>query len=141
MTITDMPVTLGAAGLLGLYYVFLSARVVMARGKSKISLGDGSSGPVAIGQEGEASALMIASRVHGNFIEYVPLALILMGGIESAGASHSFVLLLAILLIGGRVLHPFGMTRRVPNPFRAGGVILTWASILLASLDALRIAF
>jgi uncharacterized membrane protein YecN with MAPEG domain len=84
--------------------------------------------------------LLIACRAHGNFIEYVPFALILMAGIESAGASHLFLLLLALFLIVGRILHPLGMTRPVPNPFRAGGTVLTWATILLASLDALRIA-
>jgi uncharacterized membrane protein YecN with MAPEG domain len=140
MTITDMPVTLGTGGLLGLYYIYLSARVVLARGKSKISLGDGSTGSVPIGKESEASALMVACRVHSNFIEYVPLALILMGGIESAGASHLFLQLLALLLIAGRIAHPLGMTRPVPNPFRAGGIILTMLTIILASLDALRIA-
>jgi uncharacterized membrane protein YecN with MAPEG domain len=140
MTITDMPVTLGAGGILGLYYIYLSARVVMARGSSKISLGDGGTGAVVAGKESEAAALLIACRAHGNFIEYVPFALILMAGIESAGASHLFLLLLALFLIVGRILHPLGMTRPVPNPFRAGGTVLTWATILLASLDALRIA-
>jgi uncharacterized membrane protein YecN with MAPEG domain len=140
MTITDMPVTLGTAGLLGLYYIYLTARVVMARRDSRISIGDGSVGAVPAGKEDEAAALTIACRTHSNFIEYVPFALILMGGIESAGASHFFLLLLALLLIAGRILHPLGMTRPVPNPFRAGGAILTWATILLASLDALRIA-
>jgi uncharacterized membrane protein YecN with MAPEG domain len=112
----------------------------MARRDSRISIGDGSVGAVPAGKEDEAAALTIACRTHSNFIEYVPFALILMGGIESAGASHFFLLLLALLLIAGRILHPLGMTRPVPNPFRAGGAILTWATILLASLDALRIA-
>jgi uncharacterized membrane protein YecN with MAPEG domain len=140
MTITDMPVTLATAGLLGLYYMYLSARVVMARGSSKVSLGDGSTGSVQAGKETEAAALMVACRAHGNFMEYVPLALILMGGIESAGASHFFLLLLALLLIVGRILHPLGLSRVAPNPFRAGGAALTWLTIILASLDALRIA-
>jgi len=141
MTITDMPVTLGTAGILGLFYVYLSLRVVLARGKSKVSLGDGSAGSVAAGKESEASALMIACRAHGNFIEYVPFALILMGGIEAAGASRLFLQILALLLIAGRILHPLGLSRPIPNPFRAGGTILTWLTVSLASLDALRIAF
>jgi len=47
---------------------------------------------------------------------------------------------LAVLLIAGRIAHPVGMARKAPNPFRAGGAILTWVVITLASLDALRIA-
>jgi uncharacterized membrane protein YecN with MAPEG domain len=140
MTITDMPVTLGTAGLLGLYYIYLTARVVMARRSGGISLGDGSAGSAPPGKETAAAALMVACRSHGNFIEYVPFALILMGGLESAGASHLFLQLLALMLIVGRILHPLGMARPVPNPFRAGGAALTWLTIVLASLDALRIA-
>jgi len=140
MTVTDMPVTLGAAGILGLFYVYLSLRVVLARRDSKISLGHDGAGSVSAGKEPEAPALFVAARVHGNFSEYVPLALILMGGIESAGAGHHFLQFLALLLIVGRILHPLGLSRAAPNPFRAGGAVLTWLTIILASLDALRIA-
>ncbi len=140
MTITDIPVTLGTAGILGLLYIYLSARVTMARAKTSVSVGDGSQGAVLLGNEADASPLQIACRSHANFAEYVPLALILLGGIEAAGASHGFCLLLALLLIAGRIAHPVGMARKAPNPFRAGGAILTWVVITLASLDALRIA-
>jgi len=136
---TIMPVTLAAAGILGLMYLYLSARVVMARGSSKITIGDGAVGNVTMGNEAEASRLQVACRVHANFSEYVPVALVLMGGIEMAGASHWFMMLLAIVLIAGRVAHPVGMYRKVPNPFRAGGAVATWVVIGLASLDALRI--
>lgn len=136
---TIMPVTLATAGILGLLYVYLSVRVTMARAGSKISLGEGSQGAVALGKESEASKLQIACRSHANFAEYVPLALLLMGGIEMAGASHWFLMLLALLLIAARVAHPLGMSRPAPNPFRAGGAAVTWAVIVLASLDAIRI--
>ena len=115
---TIMPVTLATAGILGLLYVYLSVRVTMARAGSKISLGEGSQGAVALGKEAEASKLQIACRSHANFAEYVPLAL---------------------LLIAARVAHPLGMSRPAPNPFRAGGAAVTWAVIVLASLDAIRI--
>jgi uncharacterized membrane protein YecN with MAPEG domain len=133
---TIMPVTLGTAGILGLLYMYLSARVVMARASSKIMIGDGAQAEAAP----EAAKLQVACRAHGNFAEYVPLALILMGGIEMAGASHWFLMLLAILLIASRVAHPIGMSRPAPNPFRAGGAAATWVVIVLESLDALRIA-
>jgi uncharacterized membrane protein YecN with MAPEG domain len=110
------------------------------RWDTKVSVGDASPAPVEFGKEGEASKLRIAIRSHANFAEYVPIALILLGGIEAAGASHWFCLLLAALLIASRAMHPIGMSRKAPNPFRAGGAILIWVMILLASLDALLIA-
>jgi len=136
---TIIPVTLTTAGLLGLLYVFLSVRVTLARRDSRISIGEGSQGSVALGKETEASQLQVACRAHANFAEYVPLALILMGGIEMSGASHWFLMLLALVLIAGRVAHPMGMARPAPNPFRAGGALATWVVIALAGLDAVRI--
>jgi len=70
----------------------------------------------------------------------VPIALILLGGIETAGAAHWLVVLLAVLLVAARVAHPVGMMRPTPNLFRAGGALLTWLVIGVAALDALFIA-
>jgi uncharacterized membrane protein YecN with MAPEG domain len=137
---TDIPVALATAGILGLLFVYLSVRVTMARAKTKISVGDDAQGTVMLGREADATPLQIACRAQANFAEYVPIALILLGGIESAGASHGFCLFLALMLIAARIAHPIGMTRKAPNPFRAGGALLTWVMIVLAGLDALRIA-
>ncbi|HQT64484.1 MAG: hypothetical protein B7Z75_02825 [Acidocella sp. 20-57-95] len=134
---TTIPVTLASAGILGLLYLVLSARVVMARGKYKIGLGDNAAASVALGKEHEASPLHVAVRTHANFAENVPLALVLLGGIEAAGAAHWVVELLAVLLVAGRISHPFGMLRPAPNPFRAGGAMLTWVMIGWASIEAL----
>jgi uncharacterized membrane protein YecN with MAPEG domain len=137
---TDIPVTLATAGILGLLFVYLSVRVTMVRARTKISVGEDAKGTILLGDEAAASPLQIACRSQANFAEYVPIALILLGGLESAGASHLFCQLLALLLIAGRVAHPIGMVRKAPNPFRAGGALLTWVMIALAALDALRIA-
>ncbi len=127
------PITLGTAGLLGLIYLALTTAVVRGRFTSKVMLGDGAGTP---GGEG----LHVAVRAHGNFAEYVPLALILLGGIEAAGAPRWLVLLLAAMLIIGRLAHPFGLSRPAPNPLRAGGAMLTWIMIGIASITALVIA-
>jgi uncharacterized membrane protein YecN with MAPEG domain len=58
------------AGLLALILVVLSARVIRGRVTDKISLGDGG---------GTFSTRLVA---HGNLIEFVPLALILIGLLE-----------------------------------------------------------
>jgi len=127
------PITLATAGILGLIYLSLTIGVVRGRFKSKVMLGDGSGKP---GGDG----LYVAVRAHGNFAEYVPLALILLGGIEMAGAPRWLCLVLAAMLVVGRLLHPLGLTRPAPNPFRAGGAMLTWIMIGVASLTALVIA-
>jgi uncharacterized membrane protein YecN with MAPEG domain len=140
MNMIAFPVTLAAAGILGLIYVALSLNVSLRRFSSKVSLGDGGGESVKVGKEAEAPKLQIACRIHANFAEYVPIALILLGGIEAAGAARWLVELLAVLLVVARIAHPIGMTRPVPNIFRAGGALLTWLVIGWAALDALFIA-
>ncbi len=127
----NLPITAITAAILGLIYLALSARVIQARGSNKVSLGDGG-GTLLAGQE-HTAPLMVAARSHANFAEYVPLCLILIGLVEMDGSRKWFVALLGILLIVGRVLHPLGMGRKIPNPYRAGGIVLTFTVVLLAS--------
>lgn len=130
---TPLPVTMVAAALLGLIGVILSARVIQLRGASGVSLLGGGASSYAAGEESTAPPLVIAQRTHANFFEYAPFGLILIGLTETAGAPRLVCVGLAALLVIGRALHPFGMPRRIPNPYRAGGMILTLASIILAS--------
>ena len=130
-----LPVTSVTAAIMGLVYLVLSFRVIQARGSNKVSLGDGG-GSVASGQE-HTVPLMVIARTHANFAEYVPICLILIGLVEADGTKRWYVLLLAALLVIGRVLHPLGMGRKVPNPYRAGGIVLTFSTILLCSLTLL----
>jgi uncharacterized membrane protein YecN with MAPEG domain len=127
-----IPITLGAAGLLGLIYAALTCRVFVARYRSRIMLGDGT-GP---GDE----KLLIAVRTHANFAEYVPLILLLLGAAELQHASRPLLIALASALILGRLLHPIGMALPAPNLFRAGGATLTLAVLVIASLTAVALA-
>jgi uncharacterized membrane protein YecN with MAPEG domain len=131
--LTLIPVTLATAGILGLIYVVLSARVVMARRDTKVEIGDGGGKP-------ETAGLQVRVRSHANFAEYVPIALLLLGGCELAGGAHWLMVFLAIMLIAGRILHPLGMSKPAPNGYRAGGAMLTWVMIVIASLEALKLA-
>jgi uncharacterized membrane protein YecN with MAPEG domain len=135
---TKIPIALGTAGFLAILYVVLSVRVVLARWNSKVSIGEGTTEAVAFGKENEEiSPLRAAIRSHANFAEYVPIALILLAGIEAAGASHALCLILAIMLIAARIAHPIGMARKAPNPFRGGGLALTLLMIGIAGLVAI----
>jgi uncharacterized membrane protein YecN with MAPEG domain len=89
----SFPVTMLYAALLGILLVMLSWGVSKVRLRERISLG-----------AGDVSDLESAIRAHGNFIEYVPFALILLMLAESAatpswllhtlglfGSNHRFV--------------------------------------------------
>jgi uncharacterized membrane protein YecN with MAPEG domain len=92
---------------------------------------------VPFGKEAEVSRLRVDIRSHANFAEYVPISLILLAGIEAAGANRTLCLMLAVMLILSRFMHPIGMARKAPNPLRAGGAILAWLMILGAAVTAL----
>jgi uncharacterized membrane protein YecN with MAPEG domain len=127
-----MKLTILTAAILGLIYMVLTARVAAARIKGRVMLGDG-----APASSGQPSDLLKAIRAHGNFAEYVPLALILLAAVEAVHAPHILCLVLAAMLVLGRVLHPIGMALPAPNFFRAAGAMLTWVMIAVASLTAL----
>ena len=129
---TPLPVTIFSSGILGILYVVLSVLVTVARARTKVMIGDGAS-------TAGAESLLVAVRVQGNFAEYVPLSLILLGGIEYAGASRHLCEAFAALLVLSRCMHAYGMHRPAPNVFRAGGAMLSWLVILGLSIEALII--
>jgi uncharacterized membrane protein YecN with MAPEG domain len=121
------PATLLTAGALGLVLLVLSYRVVQMRLSGKISIGDG-------GNE----ALSLRIRAHGNFAEYVPLALLLMLLVEAASAGTPGALyIIGGLLVLARVLHAWGLALDSPNKPRIFGMVLTFSVILLLSLWAM----
>jgi uncharacterized membrane protein YecN with MAPEG domain len=126
-------ITLLTAGILGVIYTALSIHVSMQRGASKVSIGDGST-------TAGAEKLLVAIRMHGNFSEYVPLALILLGGIEFAGAAPWLVTIFAVVLVAGRISHALGMRQPNNTSLRAAGSLLTYVTILGTSLTALALA-
>lgn len=127
----DIPITLGAAGILGLIFLVLTFRVVRLRVTGRVMLGEVSE---------KVPAMQATVRAHANFAEYVPLALLLIGGLEVSHAPRALLLGLAGALIFARVIHPIGMGLPAPNMFRAGGAMLTWAMIGIASIVAVVIA-
>ncbi|MBL8644529.1 MAG: MAPEG family protein [Rhodospirillaceae bacterium] len=128
MTIV-LPVTLATAGVLSLIYIGLALRIIQARFKYRVSLGDA----------GNAD-LQARIRSHGNFGEYVPLLLIFLGLLELAGTDKTVLAVCAGLLVLFRVLHFVGIPRRSPNPFRFIGTVGTFVLIITASVYALRLA-
>ena len=112
------------AGLLGLMAIGLAFFVGSIRGSSGISIGDGGN-----------PQLLLAMRRHGNFIEYVPLILILMGVLEINGVSSTPLHVMGASLVVFRILHALGLKadtiQSVPRAIGAGGtaLILVVASV------------
>ena len=112
------------AGLLTVLLMVLSFRVVKARRAARVSLGVGGD-----------PALERAVRAHGNFVEYVPLGLLLILLAELNGAGPWLLHLLGLMLLVGRLLHAWGLGRTGGVSFgRYWGTLLTWLMILLSGL-------
>ncbi len=115
------------AGIFALGAVFLMLNVIRRRYKYEVSLGAG----------GEDD-LERYIRVHGNFVETVPLALILMGIIEFNGASVWAIHALGVAMIASRVMHYIGMTTGNGRGFfRKFGVALTFISYVAGGILAI----
>ncbi len=117
-------------GLLGLLLVALTFAVIRLRGRYKVGIGDGGH-----------PALARACRVHANFIEYVPLALILLAMLEYRGIPAWALHGLGGALLLGRLLHAWGLMGSERTSFgRAVGIVLTIACLLITSLWLLVIS-
>lgn len=113
------------AGLLGLILVALAYRCASLRMRHKVSLGDGG-----------VPALSGAIRAHGNFVEYVPLALILILLTELSGQGQWLVHVLGGALVAARVLHAQGISTKPGGKSfgRFWGILLTWLVIAAAAV-------
>ena len=73
-------------------------------------------------------------RALGNFIEYVPMCLIMLALLESSGARESLLWSVGGLLIFGRFLHAYGMLY-VNNPAPRGiAMLMTYVSFLIPAV-------
>jgi uncharacterized membrane protein YecN with MAPEG domain len=82
------------AAVLGLLFLLLSVRVIAGRRSRRLRFGTG-------GDPGMERRI----RIHANFAEYVPLALILLFKAESLGAAALWLHLLCGSLVAGRLAH------------------------------------
>ena len=113
------------AGIFGILAVMLTLNVIRCRFKYKIGLGDG----------GHPS-VQKAMRAHGNFIETVPLALLLIVYVQSVSFNLSLEILHGLCggLLVSRLLHMWGMARSSGTTWqRFIGMIGTIAVIVSAS--------
>lgn len=120
----NAPITALYAAAAGLLLLWLSWLVVRARWRYGTSLGTGTE---------PAMARMV--RVHGNFVEYVPLALLLLLLAELNGLPALFLHVAGALLLASRMLHAWGLATASGRSFgRFYGTAGTWLVILALSL-------
>lgn len=117
MLVTSILAAVAALALVG-----LSAAVSQRRSNVGIDVG-----------HGDDDALFRRIRAQGNFIEYVPLALIVIGLGEYGGVAAGWLWGLAALLVVGRACHAAGMYLR-NTPLRAVGMLATHGCLLLGAV-------
>ena len=108
--------------ILGILFVPFTMRVGLYRVKNKIDLGDGND-----------DALFKLNRGQGNFVETVPLAVVLLLLMELLGAGTTWLHALGALLVGGRFLHYVGITEVGPAIGRPIGMFATFGVYAVAS--------
>ena len=111
------------AALLAFVFIALSAHVIGFRHKLKVAIGD----------NGDAG-LERAMRVHANFAEYAPFALLLLAFAEMQGANWLLIHGLCGALLLGRCAHAYGMAQENENlRLRGAGMVLTFGVIGLTA--------
>lgn len=128
----DAPIiTAGYAAMAALGYFALSIRVIGARGRVGVGLGDG----------GDA-VLMRRIRAHANFAEYAPITLVLTALAESNGAPNWSIHAIGVCLLAGRAMHAAAVSRTPEPPVgRVAGMALTFGALLLGAAACLYAAF
>jgi hypothetical protein len=126
----SMPITALYAGLLVPIFVFLAVRVIGARRNAKVAIGDGGD-----------KALLRRMRVHANFAEYVPLALVLMALAESLGTNRWLLHASGIALVAARLVHAAGVSQMKENlALRTAGMAGTFTVLAVLAVACLAMS-
>jgi uncharacterized protein len=120
-------ITLLFASLHVLLMLVLVVRVVNHRRAQKIGLGDG--GDMLMARK---------MRVHANFVEYVPMMLLMLALLELSGLPAAWLWALGGTLLLARILHASGFSRHSGYSFgRFWGTLLTWIVLVMMAVSGL----
>ena len=118
------------AAFLAFLYIATSFYVSFARGSTGVRLGDGGN-----------ATMLVAMRRHGNMAEFVPFALLMMALGELTGLGATWLHICGVLLVLGRLVHPFGITEDGgPVIARVVGQLSTYAATLIPAVAILIVA-
>ncbi len=122
------PITSLYAALAALLYLGLAGLVVRARWATRTPLGVGAD-----------PRMERAVRVHANFVEYVPLILLLLLLAELNGLPGWALHAAGAVLVASRLLHAWGLSRHSARSFgRFYGTLGTWLVLLGLALALLK---
>jgi uncharacterized membrane protein YecN with MAPEG domain len=106
------------AAILALLIVYLAVVVIQVRRKNKIAFADG-----------DVNELTIARSAHSNATEYIPIALLLMFGLEWNQGHEVLLHVFGVVFVLGRLIHACGiLTERFK--FRVLGMQLTFVTLI-----------
>lgn len=117
------------AVLLTLLYITLTIRIIKARWSHKVPFMDGG-----------VDELTRLVRAHGNFSEYVPLCLLLMGFGELNGAAVWMVHLTGAILLSSRLLHSVALIKGILK-MRIWGMTATFLALTSALITLIYCTF
>jgi len=98
-----LPITALYTAILALLMAFLAYKTATTRGKEKVNLG-----------AGDSKIMEKSMRAFGNFIEYVPMIILLMAMLELQGISPDLLHTMGISTVVARILHAMGITDTMP---------------------------
>jgi uncharacterized protein len=111
-------------GILALWFVVLSARVLNIRRRG-----------ISFGDNGDPAITRLV-RAQGNFAEYVPIALLMMGFLEVDRYSIYWLHALGIALVIARLLHGSALSFGWPKRFgRMAGAGLTFIVLIILAIQ------
>jgi uncharacterized membrane protein YecN with MAPEG domain len=120
----QLPITAIYAVPLALLFLVLSVRIILIRRHRRIAFGSG----------GDAD-LERRVRIHANFAEYTPFALLLLTLAESAGSPPLWLHLAGSSLVIGRFAHAIGLSRPSTDDLgRIVGMTGSQTSILITAI-------
>ena len=124
---TELAITGLYSSLLVIVYMLLSFNVIRLRLTRKVGIG--SNGIKSIDQ---------AIRAHGNFAEYVPLALIMLAALELSHFDQTWLHVFGASLLVSRVLHAIGLIKSAGATLpRQIGALITFAVMLVMAISFL----
>ena len=108
--------------LLALLIIVLAYRVTTFRREEGISLGE----------DNGSKAMKSAIRAHGNAVENIPIAALLLLKLELISVNPILIHILGIVLVASRVAHAWGLSKKNgPTVGRFYGTLFTWLCILV----------
>lgn len=120
-------ITLIYASLHALLLLILVVPIVRRRISQQIGIGSG-------GDE----KLSRSVRAHGNFVEYVPMALLLLLLLELSGLADVWLWTMGGVLLCGRALHAYGLSGSAgTSPGRGLGAVMTFLVIAVMAATGL----